>query len=244
MKSQEKATTIIREIINSKGYLERKKSNNEIFEWYQESDVKNEIEVQSEIWGVKVFSESGNLCAYPKTDSLFAYKKSDLSRTLGTSSEFFLFCIINLKAIDVLFGGEGEFKIKQNFIILSDLIEYIDEYFTDVLKIEDVDIKNNYNYLAAYNVWNNLLYTEAQTSKTDEKAGNKIGGKNTKVGFTQRALNVLCRDEIGLLRKDESTSSIKYYPTLKLQDFLRHNILDIERFDQLMNVSKEEKVDG
>lgn len=223
MDTLEKAALLFSTLVENGGKIERNKETNELFQYYYNPEIKESLNVLIDSFKLGIFAGDNSLYLFPKNDSIFAYNTSDVKKAIrgaNTNPQVYLAYIILLVFIVEIYGGENDFNKTRNFISENMLVEKIDKTFKTVEAEDVLDDDVGLNFHAASLCWKSLLSNDNKTSST------------SKVGFVHSSM-MFFEDKASLIFRNDDTGETHYYPTQKLEDFVKSGNFDMERFEEV-----------
>lgn len=221
--SFEKAIKIFYEIISSKGKINKTKESMDLFLWMYDEDVKKYLNKLEEINGIKIFQHNDTIYGYAKEKSLFCYKESDLKNSkIQTNAQVYLMHIIFFCFLSEMYSGDTQLKIIRNSISVEELQESVTNFLVKPIEKEK-ELESGINFSSAYEIWSNL------PSEADKELSPST---KSKPEFILQSMMFWKSDDVGLVSYNKDLNT--YIPTKKLEDFIAHGELNLERFNQLV----------
>lgn len=189
---------------------------------YREPGVREELDIWGEELGYTLVEIRDKIYLIPSTDSeLLSFSMRDIRESEskgGRMVEAFLQCYVSMTILWMLYGGKNNNPKRVLFLQVKDIVEVLDERFSDIgdsnANIFENDYEINFRQIAAH--WSALpVYDDAK--------------RKTRIEFVLRACRQMERQKLLCIVDDNR----EIRPTERLDNLMIGYYLDIHRIEDI-----------
>jgi len=201
-------------------------SDTELLADYRTPEVRAELDVWGDELGFTLVDMRGKVYLVPFTDSeLLSFSLRDIRESESKSDSLrdaFLQCYIITTILWKFYGGKNLNPKRIHFLQVKDVVETLDERFSDIAVLRSADIMEteyeiNFSQIASY--WGALPIDDPQSPQR----------RKTRVGVVRSACRLLERQKLFYFI-DEGR---EVRPTERLDDLMIGYYLDMQRIEEI-----------